>query len=546
MNTKLATPSTNPMKYVAIFHANLNYAFLIPENYERVIRASYDVILDTFLQKFPHAKFVFEASGYTIEHIARLAPDVLEKLRTLIKRGQCEFMGAPYAHPIMANIPEEDGYWSCEFAMRVFERHLGFRPKSFWNPECTWRQYVPRAFRRAGVEYLTLDFESYMICNDRDYGWVERNRTRDIGWGGHLPWYELDPDCPFLHRPFRNIVPGLHGFCRSDRLVGKFLSYFRGNTPLQECLDNVRYWSGSFKPGATIVFADDAEYIGTTGYYYVKYYRDYSRSFDIEPDAREKLEAMLEGILRLGDMITFQEACETIPPVDEPYFVEDDFAWHRTYASAWAGTPEARAWDPIVAELRRTYKEKYQPIVEHGPHAERFRPLVEEFWFHLTNSANSDGRWPPPPSVTCEFNRQWVLNEIAATRRVLDKLAEATKDIPLPTPPEPDIPPPTDWRYGYHFTDKNIDDLRHLNTYELQHAIYYAHKMVDSNNEDKRREGLTLLQRIFDELDRRGMHGRRPPALLRHLAASTQSPSATPQTSARPVAIESEPASSSR
>jgi alpha-amylase/alpha-mannosidase (GH57 family) len=122
------------MDYVAIFHANLNYAFLIPENYERVIRASYEVIIDTFREKFPEAKYVFEASGYTIDQIAERTPDVLEKLKAAIESGQCEFMGSPYAHPIMANIPEEDGYWSCEFAMRTYEKRLGMRPEAFWNP----------------------------------------------------------------------------------------------------------------------------------------------------------------------------------------------------------------------------------------------------------------------------------------------------------------------------------------------------------------------------------------------------------------------------
>ena len=157
------------MRYVAIFHANLNYAFLLPEKYETVIRSSYEVIIDTFREKHPTAKYVFEASGYTIDQMAALTPDVLQKLKDAIASGQCEFMGAPYSHPIMANIPEEDGYWSCEFAMRSFEKHLGFRPESFWNPECTWMQHVPRAYARAGVKYLTLDFESYMNCNDKDY-----------------------------------------------------------------------------------------------------------------------------------------------------------------------------------------------------------------------------------------------------------------------------------------------------------------------------------------------------------------------------------------
>ena len=499
-------------RYVAIFHANLNYAFLIPENYERVIRASYEVIIDTFA-RYPEAKYVFETSGYSIEQMALKTPDVLEKLKAAIASGQCEFMGAPYSHPIMANIPEEDGYWSCEFAMRTFEKHLGFRPESFWNPECTWMQYVPRAFGRASVRYLALDFESYMICNDKDYGWVERNWAHDMNWGGHIPWYDLDPNCRFLHRPFKDIVPGLDGFCRSDRLVGKYLSYFRGGTTLEEYLDNVQKWSGDQEEGATIIVADDAEYCGTTGYYYIKYSGDYSKTFNIDPAALEKLDKMVRGVLDLGPMITFKEACETITPVEEPYFAEDRFAWHRTFADAWANTPEARAWEPILQQNRREYKENYQPIIEAPENRDRFKDIVDRFWFHMTNSANSDGRWPPPPRVTCQFNRGWCLGEMRKTREVLDELAGLTKGIPLPEAEEYEAPPAGDWHYGYHFTDKEPSDVEKLNAYELHHCIYYANKMAEGKDPNKQVEGKALLRRVFDELDRRGMKGSRPASI---------------------------------
>jgi hypothetical protein len=93
-------------QYIAIFHANLNYAFLHEKDYERVIRASYETIFDTFRDKCPRAKYVFEASGY---------------------------------------------------------------------------------------KYLTLDFESYMTSSDPAYGIAERNRARDIYWGGHLPEYPPRP-----------------------------------------------------------------------------------------------------------------------------------------------------------------------------------------------------------------------------------------------------------------------------------------------------------------------------------------------------------------
>ena len=498
-------------KYATIFHANLNYAFLEEYKYEQVIRASYETIIDVFREKCPDGRYTFEASGYTIEQMAEKTPDVLEKLKAAIRSGQCEFMGAPYSHPIMANIPEEDGRWSCEFAQRVYEKHLGFRAESFWNPECTWMQYVPRAFHDSGVKYLTLDFESYMSCNDKDYSWVERNRTRDIGWGGHLPWYNLDPNCKFLHRPFRDVVPGMHGFCRSDRLIGKYVGYFLDRLPLSEYIDNIKKWTPADGKGATLIIADDAEYCGTTGYFFVKHYRDYTRSFTVDPGAAGKLERLTKAVMEIGQLVTFKEACME-EPVEEPFFVEDRFAWHKTWADAWAGTPEAREWDPILAEMRRDYARTVQPIAEAPANAARFRPLVETYWFHLTNSANSDGRWPAPPAETCPFNREWVLTEMDRTRAALAALKVAVAGLPLP-PPAVDKDDQTDWEYGYHFTDKDITQVARLNNYELQHAIYFAHKMVDSKKAEKAAEGKALLRRVFDELDRRGMKGVRPPSI---------------------------------
>ena len=498
------------MKYVAIYHANLNYAFLEPHKYEQVIRASYQTIIDGHARIGPEAKYVFEASGFTLDVMAEKCPDVLAKLRQAVESGQCEFMGAPYAHPIMANVPEEDGYWSCEFSQRAYEKHLGTRIESWWNPECTWMQYVPRAFRRAGAKYLTLDFESYMSCNDPEYAWVEKNRATDIYWGGHMPWFDLDPDCPFLHRPFRDVVPGLHGLCRSDRLVGKYLSYFMGKITVEEYLQNVRNWSGT-KDGALVVVADDAEYCGTTGYYYVKYYRDYSRSFEVKPDAAERLDAMVRGLLKIGELATFKEACESVPPVDEPFFVEDRYAWHRTYSDCWGNTPEAKAFDPVVSELRAEYKTRFQPITE-GSHRDQFKDLVEKFWFHCTCAANSDGRWPPPPALPCEFNRQWVRQEIAATRAVLKELAQATQGIPLPVPEDEDKPADTP-EYGLHFTDKCLEDLPRLNFYELQHALYAAWRAYDHTKGSERARHKAMVESIYAEYRRRGITRFRTPVL---------------------------------
>ncbi len=58
------------MKYISIFHANLNYAYLTPDKYEFVIRKAYEMTIDVMRDYFPGTPYVFEASGYTIEQMA--------------------------------------------------------------------------------------------------------------------------------------------------------------------------------------------------------------------------------------------------------------------------------------------------------------------------------------------------------------------------------------------------------------------------------------------------------------------------------------------
>jgi len=157
------------------------------------------------------------------------------------------------------------------------------------------------------------------------------------------------------------------------------------------------------------------------------------------------------------------------------------------------------SWDPILADYRKEYHENYQPILESDP---KYRELVEKFWFHMTNSANSDGRWPPPPAETCPFNRQWVLDEIAATRKTLDTIKETVKGIPLPEPAE-ETPRET-WKYGYHYTDKDPENIRKLNYYELSHALYEFFRMHDEGEGEIKEKGRRMVNAVFEEFERRG------------------------------------------
>jgi alpha-amylase/alpha-mannosidase (GH57 family) len=409
------------MKYIAIFHANLNYAYLTEDRYEFVIRAAYEMTLDTMQTNFPDTHFVFEASGYTIEHIAKKTPDVLEKLKAAIARGQCEFMGSPYAHPMLPNFPEKDGLWSIKFSNEAYEKYLGMVPKSFWNPECGWRHYVPKMVMDAGYTNLLGDFEAYSRSCGPDGKPLRpeiyaKEFSKEPAFYNFGFKYDLPGSEKAIHFPFSKIhgIPDgkLRVFLRSDRIAQFGVRYFMGmeGYTFEKYIGLINKYSEQPKgetEGAVIIFADDAEYIGTNGWFRLKYQNKPDNTFEATPESKKNLINLITAVKKLGTFVTFDHACNALPPLPETITFDDDSAWHGARSSTWANTPMARMlrpWQDLVRQKLEDPKTKLDDIT---------RKLA---WFRLTNSYNSDGQWPPTlpdaPHIIHPFNYDYCFNNL--------------------------------------------------------------------------------------------------------------------------------------
>jgi len=409
------------MRYVVIFHANLNYAYLTENRYEFVIRRAYEMVLDTMRACFPDMKFVFEASGYTVEQIALKTPDVLKKLKGAIDRGQCEFMGSPYAHPMLPNFPEEDGIWSIRFANEAYQTYLGVRPKSFWNPECGWRDYLPRQVLESGYINLIGDFEAYSrSCGSngkplRPEIYAEEHSEAaafyNFGFRYDLPGTEKT-----IHFPFSRIYgieqEKLRIFLRSDRIAQFGVRYFMGmeGYSLDQYLALIKKYSAQPEgepEGALIIFADDAEYIGTNGWFRLKYQNKPDDVFEATPESRQNLIDLIAAVRQMGEFITFDQACTTLPALSDELTFDNDSAWHGAKASTWADTPMARLLRPWQDLIRTRLNDPHSGLDE------SIRTLAR---FHLTNSYNSDGQWPPTlpeaPHIVHPFNYEYCFDNL--------------------------------------------------------------------------------------------------------------------------------------
>jgi hypothetical protein len=130
--------------------------------------------------------------------------------------------------------------------------------------------------------------------------------------------------------------------------------------------------------------------------------------------------------------------------------------------------------------------------------------LVERFWYHRTNAANSDGRWPPPPRKTSAYHREWVEREIARSREALDEIASAVgvHRAPAPVGGEEVVVVPFD-----------EEALPRLDWDQLQKQLYSAHKLYDEP--PTRDEGRRQIEAIYGEYARRGVTEVVRPAALR-------------------------------
>jgi len=159
--------------------------------------------------------------------------------------------------------------------------------------------------------------------------------------------------------------------------------------------------------GALIIYADDIEYVGTSGWHRLKYENKPDNTFEKVPGSKEKLIRLVEAVNELGGFVTYDWACNNLPALDDPLNFDDDSAWHGARASTWANTPMARllrTWHDLV---RNKLHEIYDSLDEQ---------TVRKIWYYLTNSYNSDGQWPPTlpeaPHIVHPFDYEYCFDNL--------------------------------------------------------------------------------------------------------------------------------------
>lgn len=418
-------------KIIFMPHANIQYSQLAPEKRQWVMKNCYEKLFDIILNG--DYKIAFEASGITIDEMAKQAPEVLAKLRQLVQEGKVEPVASPYIHFMLSNIPKELCLHSLKHSLEVWEKHTGKRPRIGWNPECGWAGYIPDVYKEAGLEALVMDADSFLLSFDE----IRKATGLSYDVEGHsnknhlFKIEEYIKDKPEFLKYITNpsaAKNGLKMIFRSDCMANLLLWYLMGATEglreepinMDEIKNMLAVWQERIKESGTFImpYAEDAEYIGSSAYFYVKQFNQ-ARFFEEEPKSVDRFKEILDAAKAAGyEFATPSEVIKSGNVFENEYVenIENGVAWHGGTAKAWANTEYSRIMDPVCQSIFigiNAVKERTGNSLD-----------IDNALKALASAWVSDSRWPPAPTSPGRFNVEESIRDLYLANDCLEKAME--------------------------------------------------------------------------------------------------------------------------
>ena len=210
--------------------------------FEQAYEDSYLPFLDT-LEQYPEIRFAFHTSGSLLEWLESAHPEYINRVRTLVTRGQVEIIGGAYYEPILANIPRRDRIGQIRMYTDHLQNLFQTDVRGMWIPERVWEQSFTGDVTAAGIKYTILDDHHFRA------GGLEPEQ---------LSGYYLTEDEGRL----LSVFPG------SEHL--RYLIPFREP---HETIDFLRHVANN-NENPIVVFGDDGEKFGTWPETYRHVYED--------------------------------------------------------------------------------------------------------------------------------------------------------------------------------------------------------------------------------------------------------------------------------
>ena len=149
--------STSTLHLFALFHCNLAFSSIEEDRRGEVIARCYWPLLE-LAQK--HGPIGLEATGFTLEEIAKRDPEWIGRARALIASGRLELIGSGYAQIIGPLVPARVTEENLKLGNQVYRELLGVTPTLALINEQAYSAGLVGLYLDAGYRAILMDWDN--------------------------------------------------------------------------------------------------------------------------------------------------------------------------------------------------------------------------------------------------------------------------------------------------------------------------------------------------------------------------------------------------
>ncbi len=109
------------------------------------------------LERHPGVRMALHYSGPLLGWLQAERPEFVDRLRSLVARGQVEILGGGFYEPVLASLPERDRIGQLRRMSDELDRLFGRRPTGAWLAERVWEPDLPTSLEAGGYAWTILD-----------------------------------------------------------------------------------------------------------------------------------------------------------------------------------------------------------------------------------------------------------------------------------------------------------------------------------------------------------------------------------------------------
>ncbi len=147
------------LRATLLFHLNLRYSSIGAHERGEVVRRCYRPILD-IAEELPWCVMAIEATSHTLERIAELDPEWIDRLRELMAAGRVELVGSGDTQLIGPLVPAAVNAWNQRLGQEGYEHLVGTRPRTALVNEMAWSQGIVDHHLDVGHETLLMEWNN--------------------------------------------------------------------------------------------------------------------------------------------------------------------------------------------------------------------------------------------------------------------------------------------------------------------------------------------------------------------------------------------------